>query len=437
MNQQIGFQDIFKSNFYIDGQYAMSFVPTIFQSLNNPPAPLAADWRQVLMNRAQSEKEINGSENFVALVEIKQPILKYDELYWGMLGTKSYASILHQLGANPNCIGVVLDIDSGGGQVYGTPQFYDEIKAFSKPIVTYTDGYLCSAAYYIGNAADYIVANKRADAIGSIGAYAHWLDFTGMFEKWGAKSITMYSSESTEKNEEIRKLMEENDPKPYIKNVLDPIVKSFQNDMKEARPGLNEKVFKGGTWPGPEALEMGLVDELGSMATALSKVIELANNSNSNFNNMSDNTQGAENSYSKLAAVLGTEVKTKAGIFFGSKSVSLTEEQLDRLEAALPDPEDSNKIADLQSQLTTAQTAQAAAENKVTALDSAVTAALTKAGLTSEKKATSAENIDFLADKVVEYGGEDGGNPTDVHAEKDPNDPINTESTSIFDSIAN
>jgi protease-4 len=33
---------------------------------------------------------------------------------------KSYAQ-------DPNCIGVVLDIDSGGGQVSGTPEFYDYI----------------------------------------------------------------------------------------------------------------------------------------------------------------------------------------------------------------------------------------------------------------------------------------------------------------------
>ena len=37
---------------------------------------------------------------------------------------------------------------------------------------------------------------------------------------------------------------------PYIKNVLDPLVTTFQNDMKTARPQLDEKVFKGGTWNG-------------------------------------------------------------------------------------------------------------------------------------------------------------------------------------------
>jgi protease-4 len=37
-----------------------------------------------------------------------------------------------------NCIGVVLDIDSGGGQVSGTPEFYDYIASFKKkPVVAY------------------------------------------------------------------------------------------------------------------------------------------------------------------------------------------------------------------------------------------------------------------------------------------------------------
>jgi protease-4 len=72
---------------------------------------------------------------------------------------KSYAQ-------DPNCIGVVLDIDSGGGQVSGTPEFYDYIASFKKPVVAYTDGLMCSAAYYIGSATSHIIANKRADAIG-------------------------------------------------------------------------------------------------------------------------------------------------------------------------------------------------------------------------------------------------------------------------------
>src|SRR5690606_27539836 len=125
-----------------------------------------------------------------------------------------------------NCAGVVLDIDSGGGQVSGTPEFHDVVKNASKPVVSYTDGLMCSAAYYIGSAASYIVANKRADAIGSIGVMIHFVDLTGYYEKKGAKVITEYATKSTEKNKAYEELIKGN-PDEYIKKELDPINEDF------------------------------------------------------------------------------------------------------------------------------------------------------------------------------------------------------------------
>ena len=140
------------------------------------------------------------------------------------------------------CKGVVLDIDSGGGQVSGTPEFHDFIKEYSKPVVAYTDGYMCSAAYYIGSAADHIIANKRADKIGSIGTMISFLDLTGYYEKKGAKMITAYATKSTEKNKSFEDLLS-GKPETYIKNELDPITETFHSDMKAARTNLDEAVL--------------------------------------------------------------------------------------------------------------------------------------------------------------------------------------------------
>lgn len=434
MNQLTGLQNIFSSNFYIDGQYAMSFAPTFVQLLQGK-FDFEEKTKERLVANSLSETKSDQSEKTVAVLSIKQPILKYTDYYFGYLGSKTFISILKNLESKNDILGVVLDIDSGGGQVYGTPEFYDFIQNFSKPIVAYTDGYLCSAAYYIGNATNYIVANKRADAIGSIGAYASFLDFTGMFEKWGAKDHTIYATKSTAKNSEFREVLKGN-YEPYIKNVLDPMVETFHQDMQSSRPGLDTSVFKGGTWGAEKSLELGLIDEIGTLETAIMKVVELSNSEKSNSNN---SDMSKENSFPKLAAVLGVEgiEAKKANIFSANETVSLSVEQLAQIEAALTDPGDSQKLADLQTQLDAANSGKKTAENKATALETAVYTALEKAGLTAEKKATSAENIDFLADKVVEYGSKDGGNPTDVYSEGDPNDPINEESTSIFDSIAN
>jgi protease-4 len=56
----------------------------------------------------------------------------------------------------------------------------------------YTDGLMCSAAYYIG-ATSHIIANKRADAW-SIGVMVSFIDFSGIYEKQGATLITEYAT---------------------------------------------------------------------------------------------------------------------------------------------------------------------------------------------------------------------------------------------------
>lgn len=431
MNQLNGLQNIFSSNFYIDGQYAMSFAPTFVQLLQGKFDYEEKTKERLILN-SLSESKSDHSEKTVAVLSIKQPILKYTDYYFGYLGSKTFISVLKNLESKNDIVGVVLDIDSGGGQVYGTPEFYDFIQNFSKPIVAYTDGYLCSAAYYVGNATNYIVANKRADAIGSIGAYASFLDFTGMFEKWGAKDHTIYATKSTEKNSDFREVLKGN-YEPYIKNVLDPMVETFHQDMKSARPGLDDSVFKGGTWGAEKSLELGLIDEIGTIETAILKVVELSNSENLNSNT----DMSKENSFPKLAAVLGVEgvEAKKANIFSANETVSLSVEQLASIEAALTDPGDSQKLADLQTELSAAKQAKTTAENDLTALEHTVKSAVVNAGLTAELKSTAEENINLLSEKVIEYGANDGDKPTNVTSKGDKVDDADAESTSIYDSL--
>lgn len=441
MTQQHGLQNIFSSNFYIEAQYAQSFAPLLYHVIQGNHTIVSTPEAEMMTNRQSmfSDDEGDNSEKYVAVISIKQPIVKYT--YWNYLGSKSYQRILEQLAKNPKVLGVVLDVDSGGGQAYGTAEFYDTIRNFSKPIVTYTDGYLCSAAYYLGAAANFIVANTRADSIGSIGAYSSFVDMSGIIEKLGGKVHTFYATESDEKNAEYEEVMKGNYA-PYIKKILDPLVATFQNDMITARPEIDKKVFKGGVWNAEESLKLGLIDEIGTLESAVSKVIEMANqSSNSNQLNNPDMSQETVTLVA-LAAVLGVEKvdAKKANIFSAEETVSLNIDQLQKIEDALnaktPDEALKTQISELKTELETSKSETTAEKQKVTDLNAAVDTAIATAGLTAEKKTTTAENIALLSEKVVEYGGKDGAAPTNVHSDADANAP-EAESTSIFDSYFN
>jgi protease-4 len=359
--------------------------------------------RKASMVSASSFDSGDNHNDYVLVISLKDPIYKYSQ-DCGPQGTKSKMAVMERYRNDSFCKGVVLDIDSGGGQVSGTPEFYDYILNYGKPVVSYTDGYMCSAAYYIGSSASHIIANKRAEHIGSIGTMVHFIDFSGWYEQLGAKVITEYATKSVDKNRDFEELLQGN-PEGYIKNQLDPITDDFISDIKSVRSKVSEKVFTGKTFNAKESLKMGLIDEIGSMQTAIDKVFELASESSK-----PNKDQNMSKQREKLQSVLALDAplaSTENGSY-------LNEEQLDAIETHLGVLEGNNATLSgqveevrtgLQNELNASNSSLTAAENEVDAM--MTTAGLTPAGSLTEKLAS-------LSAKVAEMGKGDGASHTNV-----------------------
>lgn len=370
-----------------------------------------------------SEQSAPEKNTIVAVLPIKGVITKYSQ-WCGPMGTRTMREYMERWRGDESVAAVLFDVDSGGGQVSGTAEFADYVRSYPKPVVVYTDGQICSAAYWISSAASEIWSNPHAEEIGSIGTMCKGLILDGIIEKEGGKVVEEYATKSTLKNNVWRELKKGN-VKPLIKESLDPTNEKFHEMVKSYRPDMSEDVYTGIDYlDAKTSLEKGLIDNIGTKQEAIDRAFELANNSKSNTD------MPKETSFPKLAAVLGKEEleAKKAHIFAANETVGLDVDQLALIEAALPDSEESQKLTDLQTQLTTAQNekktaednltaanaAKKTAEDKATALEGAVDSAITTAGLTSEKKATAAENVALLSSKVVEYGAKPGAKPTTV-----------------------
>lgn len=390
---------------YIEQKYAEAQLPLLFNILSGNQIPAPETSRTILSKHQGSNTNTNKT---VAVLDLKDPIYKYDQ-ECGPRGTQTRMQLLEDLKNDDTVAGVVLDIDSGGGQVSGTPEFYDYIKSYPKPVVSYTGGYMCSAAYYIGSAADEVIANPRAEAIGSIGAYIQFLDLTGYYEAQGAKLHTIYATKSTEKNKAYRDALEGNYD-AMVKEELDPIVEDFINDMKAAMPNINEAVFKGATYNGPKAKELQLVDNLGTLNDAISKVLELAEtnpNSNSNTNN-NMNTKERPN----VQAVLELDGPMASN----DNGTYLNDAQLDVIESTLAN--NAAAVATAQEAQQTAETNLAQEQQANTDLSTSINALAEKAGV--EKGATNAETITALENRIAELGKQPGEVHTVVKKENNP-----------------
>jgi signal peptide peptidase SppA len=104
----------------------------------------------------------------------------------GAVAVEDVMTDLREAAENDDVSGVFLDVDSPGGTVGGVPELGDLVAEVAriKPVRVFTDGMLCSAAYWMAAGATDIVASRSAD-VGSIGVYVPWIDDSEAFAMEG------------------------------------------------------------------------------------------------------------------------------------------------------------------------------------------------------------------------------------------------------------
>lgn len=100
----------------------------------------------------------------------------------GAVAVEDVMTDLREAAANDEVDGIFLDVDSPGGTVGGVPELGELVADVSriKPVRAFTDGMMCSAAYWMSAGATDIVASRSAD-VGSIGVYLPWIDESEAF----------------------------------------------------------------------------------------------------------------------------------------------------------------------------------------------------------------------------------------------------------------
>ena len=117
--------------------------------------------------------------------------ISYDHSY--------YMELVNILMTTNNCMGIILDVDSPGGTVYESDEFYLKLMEYKevtgKPVYAYFRSTACSGAYYIAMAADIIYANRNCTT-GSIGVIMSTYNLAGLFDKVGIEEVLITSGEN-------------------------------------------------------------------------------------------------------------------------------------------------------------------------------------------------------------------------------------------------
>lgn len=221
----------------------------------------------------------------VAVLDLAGPIMKND--FCGAPGASTLARWMADFEATPEVTGVVMRVDSPGGDAYAMLMLASQIESMTKPVVSLVNaGQACSAAYGIPAAGDLIMSANDMDVFGSIGTYVRLNDYRGADEKRGIKVHTIKATRSAAKNRDFDEAMDgdpsnPSDPKykALRENYVNPFNEQFIALVQRNRPGVKDEneVLEGKVFFAPDALMHGLIDSTGeTLNSAIAAVRDLA-----------------------------------------------------------------------------------------------------------------------------------------------------------------
>lgn len=220
-----------------------------------------------IKDKLLGKKENKFPKNeYIAKLFIKGVISESNDSY----NQEWILSTIKNLQEDTNNRGIVLVINSPGGGVYQADEVFLALEKYKKeterPVYAYFTSLAASGGYYVGCAADYIMANRNS-LTGSIGVIAgQFTDLTGLMEKWGIKSTTIHSGRNKlmgNFNEPMTQEQQE-----IMQSIADECYEQFTDIVAESRGLSKEEVYKladGRIYTASQAKEASLINSIGTL----------------------------------------------------------------------------------------------------------------------------------------------------------------------------
>ena len=189
----------------------------------------------------------------------------------GTIGSATVQQQLRAAGENPRLGALVIHVDSPGGSALASDQIARELHLLAqrKPVVVYMGDVAASGGYYISLPATHIVA-QPATLTGSIGVIVAKIVSEGAYARAQARRYTFKRGQHADLYASTQPWSR--DQRQTMAAQLEQIYRTFKGWVVRSR-GLDEERLEalagGRVWTGLQALEHGLIDELGDFHTAV------------------------------------------------------------------------------------------------------------------------------------------------------------------------
>jgi protease-4 len=193
-------------------------------------------------------------------------------------GSETIARALRAAERHPRVRAIVFHIESGGGSALASDLIWHEVERIKSrtPVVAFMGNVAGSGGYYVACGANRIVAQPMT-ITGSIGVVVGKVTMRGLYERLGLnREVVARGAGAT-----IESAFQPFTPVQLgrVREQMDAIYRRFVSRVaagRHRRPDEIGAVARGRVWTGRQALERGLVDELGDFPAAVQRARELA-----------------------------------------------------------------------------------------------------------------------------------------------------------------
>ena len=190
------------------------------------------------------------------------------------LTSYGFNKLLREVGGDSNIRGVVVRIDSPGGEASASDEIWREMNLLSKkkPLIISMSDVAASGGYYMAMTGDAVVAYPQTET-GSIGVVFGKANLHGLYDKLGVTKDAVQLGKHADIDSDYTALTP--DEREILRQGIDENYRDFVGKVAVARHRSYDQIeplSQGRVWLGSQAKENGLVDELGGLDTAIALV---------------------------------------------------------------------------------------------------------------------------------------------------------------------
>jgi protease-4 len=238
------------------------------------------DWK-FIHYRDYKQNAPEKNKNIIGVVSIAGTILDGSQPK-GNAGGENISAMIKEARNEKNLKALILRVNTPGGSAFASEIIREQVLAIKDrdiPIVVSMGGLAASGGYWISADSDYIFAHESS-VTGSIGVAAILFDAQETIKKIGLNEDGVSNSPFagslnngillSSPSEEVVDLIQGNVDRLY-NDFIEIVANGRGISIKEA-----DLIAKGRVWSGKDALEVGLIDQIGSFDDAVDKAKDLA-----------------------------------------------------------------------------------------------------------------------------------------------------------------